>query len=144
MNWVENGPTPAESERLNLLISLAPVGWSCFHSPSVLTGHLWTLSSSDFTNERMRRTQNCFSCLVPNESLDNSTIHFFCTWARIRHKEWLGMNQHEYEESHRRWLKARAKSTVIDVLKIAAVVGSFLLGLAGTVICLNASYPRPH
>jgi hypothetical protein len=33
----------------------------------------------------------------------------------------------------------------MDALKIAAVVGSFLLGLAGTVIfLLNVSYPRRH
>ena len=46
---------------------------------------------------------------------------------------------------HRRWLKARAKSTVRDALKIAAVVGAFLLGLAGTVMFLvNMSYPHRH
>jgi hypothetical protein len=54
------------------------------------------------------------------------------------------MNQHEYEESHRRWLKARPKSTVIDALKMAAVVGSFLLGLVGIFISLLESHSRPH
>jgi hypothetical protein len=50
------------------------------------------------------------------------------------------MNQHQYEESRRDWVKARPKRTVIDALKMAAVVGSLLIGLVGTIIVfLNVS-----
>ena len=52
------------------------------------------------------------------------------------------MNQ--YEERRRRWWRARTKRNVIDDLKMAAVVGSFLAGLVGTFVYLYASYPHPH
>lgn len=57
------------------------------------------------------------------------------------------MNQRQYEESRRHWSKARPKRTMIDGLKMAAVVGSFLMGLVGTIIVviniiLNASEIR--
>jgi hypothetical protein len=48
------------------------------------------------------------------------------------------MNQHEYEENRRRWLKARLERTVIDALKMAAVVGALLIGLVGAIVFLSA------
>jgi hypothetical protein len=50
--------------------------------------------------------------------------------------------KHQFKESRRRWLKARAKKTAINAFKMAAVVGSFLIGLVGTVLYLYASYPH--
>ena len=55
------------------------------------------------------------------------------------------MNQHE--ESCRGWCKVREKKTAIDALKMAAVVGSSLIGLVGAVLYLyNAIVwiPRPR
>jgi len=52
------------------------------------------------------------------------------------------MKQHQYEESRRRWKKARAKRIAIDALKMAAVLGSLAVGLLGTFLYLFASYPH--
>ena len=52
------------------------------------------------------------------------------------------MNQHQFEESRRRWLRDRAKRTAIDALKMAAVVGSFLVALVGIVLYLYGVYPQ--
>ena len=55
------------------------------------------------------------------------------------------MNQPQYEENCRHWAKERPKRTMIDALKMAAVVGSFLMGLVGIIIVLlNVSLSPIH